>query len=40
MSIGVNIPDFVGPPRAKEKHIVVIGLGGGGLCKFLHAMLP
>ncbi|KAH8350772.1 hypothetical protein KR084_011029 [Drosophila pseudotakahashii] len=41
MSVGVQLATTVqNPKKDVEKDVLVIGLGGGGLCSFLHAALP
>jgi len=41
MSVGVQLATTVQhPKRDVEKDVLVVGLGGGGLCSFLHAALP
>nr|XP_016941888.1 eEF1A lysine and N-terminal methyltransferase homolog [Drosophila suzukii] len=41
MSVGVQLATTLQNPRKDvEKDVLVIGLGGGGLCSFLHAALP
>ncbi|XP_039483074.1 eEF1A lysine and N-terminal methyltransferase homolog [Drosophila santomea] len=41
MSVGVQLATTVqNPKRDVKKDVLVIGLGGGGLCSFLHAALP
>ncbi|XP_052853485.1 eEF1A lysine and N-terminal methyltransferase homolog [Drosophila gunungcola] len=41
MSVGVQLATTLqNPKKDVEKDVLVIGLGGGGLCSFLHAALP
>ncbi|KAH8400549.1 hypothetical protein KR222_006179 [Zaprionus bogoriensis] len=41
MSVGVQLAvSAQSPKKAAQKDVLVIGLGGGGLCSFLHAALP
>ncbi|XP_017097345.2 eEF1A lysine and N-terminal methyltransferase homolog [Drosophila bipectinata] len=41
MSVGVQLATTLQNPRKDvEKDVLVVGLGGGGLCSFLHAALP
>ncbi|XP_068150384.1 LOW QUALITY PROTEIN: eEF1A lysine and N-terminal methyltransferase homolog [Drosophila tropicalis] len=41
MSVGVQLATTLQHPQKNvEKDVLVIGLGGGGLCSFLHAALP
>ncbi|XP_030380556.1 eEF1A lysine and N-terminal methyltransferase homolog [Scaptodrosophila lebanonensis] len=41
MSVGVQLATTLrNPKKDMQKDVLVIGLGGGGLCSFLHAALP
>ncbi|XP_001356868.2 eEF1A lysine and N-terminal methyltransferase homolog [Drosophila pseudoobscura] len=41
MSVGVQLATTLqNPKKDVQKDVLVIGLGGGGLCSFLHAALP
>ncbi|KAH8279631.1 hypothetical protein KR018_011141 [Drosophila ironensis] len=41
MSVGAQLATTLQNPRQDvEKDVLVVGLGGGGLCSFLHAALP
>ncbi|XP_034668300.1 eEF1A lysine and N-terminal methyltransferase homolog [Drosophila subobscura] len=41
MSVGVQLATTLQNPKKNEqKDVLVIGLGGGGLCSFLHGALP
>jgi len=41
MSVGVQLATSMQSPKKDvQKDVLVIGLGGGGLCSFLHSALP
>ncbi|XP_054742022.1 eEF1A lysine and N-terminal methyltransferase homolog [Anastrepha obliqua] len=40
MSAGVHLATGPKPNASEFKDVVVVGLGGGGLCSFLHSALP
>ena len=40
MSVGVQMATTGAKPNEEPKNVLVVGLGGGGLCSFLHEALP
>lgn len=40
MSVGVQMVVGNLKPADETKNVLVVGLGGGGLCSFLHEALP
>lgn len=40
MSVGVQLATAIQRSQQELKNVLVIGLGGGGLCMFLHEAIP